>query len=206
MSKAGHRKRRERGNVVPRKQLEVAENKWSDWKITHYFLIFMSNYQFLLCNAHIGAWKCYCDTPARFRVPLVMINTLLKMTENFWFPEIWLIVPRKEKIFLCPGLRISCEKRTHLGGTYPYSLHTWVPPQGFMFITSCKFIHECINMIHHDKKLPRHMCQWACTRTVSGSIIDCPAALLGQWKSISSFPLPYSDQFLKCVKTFIILL
>ncbi len=23
------------------------------------------------------------DTPARFRVPLVMINTLLKMTENF---------------------------------------------------------------------------------------------------------------------------
>ncbi len=89
------------GNVVPRKQLKVAENKWSDWKITH-FLIFMSNYQFLWCNAHIGAWKCYCDTPARFRVLLVMINTLLKMTENFWFPEIWLIVPRKEKIFLCP--------------------------------------------------------------------------------------------------------
>ncbi len=64
----------------------------------------MSNYQFLWCNAHIGAWKYYCDTPARFRVPLVMINTLLTMTENFWFPEIWLIVPRKEKIFLCPAV------------------------------------------------------------------------------------------------------
>ncbi len=57
---------------------------------------------FLCVMLIIGAWKCYCDTSARFRVPLVMINTLLKMTENFWFPEIWLIVPRKEKIFLCP--------------------------------------------------------------------------------------------------------
>ncbi len=78
----------------------MAENKWSNWKITHHSLIFMSIfYQFLLCNAH--TWKCYCDTPAMFRVPLVMIDKLMKMTENFWFPEIWLIVPRKEKMFLC---------------------------------------------------------------------------------------------------------
>ncbi len=29
-----------------------------------------------------------------------------------------------------PFLRISCKKMTHLGGTSPYSLYTWVPPPG----------------------------------------------------------------------------
>lgn len=50
----GTRKRQERGNVDPRKYREVAENKQSEWKITHYFLIFMQNSQFVLSNEGIG--------------------------------------------------------------------------------------------------------------------------------------------------------
>ncbi len=95
----------------------------------------MSNYQFLLCNAHIGAWKCYCDTPARFRVPLVMINTLLKMTENFWFPEIWLIVPRKEKIFLCP-VKFYLDYSGGFSAKYQVSLLNKLP-----------FTNHCLNSV-----------------------------------------------------------
>ena len=50
----GHRNRQECGNVGPRKYREVAENKQSEWKITHYFLIFMQNSQFVLSNEDIG--------------------------------------------------------------------------------------------------------------------------------------------------------
>ena len=54
VSGSGHRKRQERGNVGPRKYREVAENKQSEWKITHYFQICMQNSQFVLSNEGIG--------------------------------------------------------------------------------------------------------------------------------------------------------
>ncbi len=44
--------------------------------------------------------KYYFDTPARFRVPQVMTNTLLKMAENFRFAEIWVDRTQKGKKIL----------------------------------------------------------------------------------------------------------